>query len=123
MGSRRQVSKLRQEVVRLGRELAALQRQMLRPRRMVAGSLIERHLGTRHQKRRSAAFYLSYAEEGRTRLRYVPKAQVERMRGRVEAWQAFRAALRRWREVVEQMGGLLRALGEAQAQRPGEAGR
>jgi len=40
---------------------------------MLAASLVERHLGTRRSKRESAAFHLSWAREGRTRLRYVAK--------------------------------------------------
>lgn len=118
MSNRGIASRLRQQLARAGVELAALERQMLRARQMIAASLIERHLGTRHRKRASSAFYLSFAHEGRTRLSYVPKAEVEHVRMQVEAWQAYRAALRRWREVADKMAGLLRALGEAQADRP-----
>ena len=123
MAKRSQASKLRQEIARLGRELDALQEQMLRPHRMMAASLIERHLGTRNEKRASSAFYLSRAEQGRTRLTYVPKAELDRVRAQVEAWQAYRAALRRWREVSQEMEVLLRALGETQADSPGNRGR
>ena len=58
-------SRLRQEIGRLATERAGIERQMLRPVRMMAASLIKRHLGTHAQKRASAAFYLSHLKEGR----------------------------------------------------------
>jgi len=118
-----QASRLRQRIAQLGRELSALQSRLLRPRRMTAASLVERRLGTRERKRASTAFYLSYAEEGRTRLVHVPKDKVERVRSRVEAWRSFRTALRSWRETSVEMARLLRELGEAQAERPGKEDR
>lgn len=120
MRDRRRASRLRQQIARRGGELFALQEQMLRARRMIAASLVERHLGTADDKRASSAFYLSCATQGRTRLVYIPKAQVERVRVQVEAWRAYRAALQRWRALSQEMAGLLRELGEAQASRPGE---
>jgi len=119
MPDRRSASRLRQRIVRLGRELAALQERLLKPRRMIAASLIERRLGTRAEKRASTAFYLSSAEGGRTRLVHVSKDQVERVRERVEAWRSYRAGVRRWREVAALAAELLGALGEAQAERWG----
>ena len=117
MGDRGRASQLRQEIGRLARELSGLTQELLRPRRMIAGSLVERHLGTRHEKRASGAFYLSWAEKGRTHLAYVPKEEVEEVRRQVEAWKAYRQKLRRWGEGVERLWGLWRQLGEAQ--RPG----
>ena len=87
---------------------------------MIAASLIERHLGTHEHKRTSSAFYLSWAREGRTRLLYVPKASVRRVRVQVEAWRQYRAALRRWRELAGRMADLFRQLGQAQAEDPEE---
>jgi len=118
MSDRQQASRLRRRIAQLGRELVALQERLLRPRRMIAASLIERRLGTRAHKRASTAFYLSCAEQGRTRLIHVSKGRVERVRGRVEAWRSYRAGLRRWRRVSREMAGLLGVLGEAQAEHP-----
>lgn len=86
---------------------------------MMAASLIERHLGTRREKRASSAFYLSYVEGGRTRLIYVAKPKMDRVRAQVDAWKAYRAAVRRWRQLTEMMMELIGELGEAQARRPG----
>jgi len=120
MGDRTRASKLRQQIARLGAELAAIQEELLRPRQMIAASLIERHLGTQKQKRSSSAFYLSYAERGRTQLVYVPKAKLERVRAQVAAWQEYRAGVRRWRQVAATMLKLLGELGEAQRHDPRE---
>jgi len=118
----RLASTIRQELGRLRTERPLLERELLRRRRMLAASLIERHLGTRTQKRDSAAFYLSWASHGHTRLAYVPKDQVAACRERVAAWRQFRATLRRWRQVAGRMARLWRELGEAQADSPQERG-
>ena len=117
MGDRGRASELRQRIGRLARELSRLSQELLRPRRMRAASLVERHLGTRRQKRASGAYYLSWAEGGRTQWAYVPKEQVEEVGRQVEAWKEYRQTLRRWGEIVETLWGLWRELGEAQ--RPG----
>ena len=93
---------------------------MLRRRRMLPASLIERHLGTRQHKRASAAFYLSWAREGRTRMRHVPSGKVDRVRRLVESWQEWRALVRRWFKLTDQIGALLRQLGDGQAEDPEE---
>jgi len=113
-------SKLRQQIGRLAAELSAIEKALLRPRRMIAASLIERHLGTTKQKRASSAFYLSFAQDRRTRLVYVPKAEVGRVRELVDAWGEYRKGLRRFRQVALKMLKLLADLGECQARRPGE---
>jgi len=113
-------SRLRQQIGRLTAELSAIEKALLRPRRMIAASLIERHLGTTRQKRASTAFYLSFAREGRTRLVYVPKGEVGRVRELVDAWREYRKGLRRFRQVGLKMLKLLADLGECQAHRPGE---
>lgn len=118
MPDARHASKIRQQLARLATERLAIEEVLLRRRRMLSASLIERHLGTREQKRKSSAFYLSWARKGRTRLLYVPKARLGRVGEQVEAWREYRAALRRWRELAETMADLFGQLGEAQAQDP-----
>jgi hypothetical protein len=92
---------------------------LLGAQRMIAASLIERHLGTRSRRRAAAAFYLSRAEHGRTRLRYVPKNKLEGVRARTEAWRGYRQGVRRVRELGRKLVELLGRLGHAQADRPG----
>ena len=117
MSDRDRASRLRQEIARLGGEWRGVQEKMLRPRRMLAASLIERHLGTRDQKRASSAFYLSWSEGGKTVLRYVPQEHVTSRRAQVEAWREYRRLRRRCRQVAERLLELLERLGEAQALR------
>ena len=120
MPDARRASKIRQRLARLTAERSEIERRLLRRRRMIAASLIERHLGTREHKRKSSAFYLSWGREGRTRLLYVPKARLGRVGEQVEAWREYRAALRRWRVLAETMAALFRQLGESQARGPEE---
>ena len=115
-----QASAWRGELARLAAEVAALVRALLRRRRMVRASLIERHLGTSGRKRGAGAFYLSWAEGGRTRLVYVRRAQVPAVRAPVAAWREHRRLVRRLRRAAAQLAGVAEQLGAAQAERPGE---
>jgi len=112
-------SRLRQEIGKIREELIVLLDRLLGPRRMIAASLIERHLGRRSRRRASSAFYLSRAEGGRTRLTYVAKKKLEGVRGRTEGWRGYRQGVRRVRELGGKLVKLLGELGEAQAARPG----
>ena len=120
MSDRDRISRIRLEAHRLGREREALERGMLRAPRMLAASLIERHLGTREKKRASPAYYLSWSQGGRTRLRHVPKRVLGRVRRVVEAWRDYRRAQRRWSEISRRMERLWKELTEAQARPPEE---
>ena len=112
-------SRLRQEIAQWADEWNRVQERMLRPGRMIPASLIARHLGTRERKRASTAYYLSWAERGRTLLRHVAKEEVEGVRVKVEAWREYRQRLRRCRQVAERLLELLDQLGREQAERPG----
>jgi len=90
---------------------------------MIAASVIERHLGTHNQKRSSSAFYLSYAEGGRTRLIYVSKGKLGRVQAQVAAWKEYRTGVRRWRQAAATMVELLGELAEAQLRDPREGNR
>ena len=119
MANPRRASRLRQQIRSMSEEMISLMDRLLRPRRMIAASLIERHLGTSSRKRASSAFYLSRAEGGRTRLTYVPKKDLERIRAQTEAWREYRRGLRRVRELGHKLVELLGELGDAQADRRG----
>ena len=116
-------SQLRQRILKLASELLAVQKDLLRRRQMIAASLVERHLGSTEEKRSSSAFYLSFLEEGRTRLVYVPRDRLDAVRAQVEAWREYRAGVRRWRELSLAIYRLWRELGQAQAQDPGKGKR
>ena len=119
MNKRDRASRLRQEIGQLAAEWNGLQKRMLRPARMIPASLIARHLGTRQRKRASTAYYLSWAEGGRTILRHVAKEEVDRTRRKVEGWREYRQRLRRCRQIAGRLLELLDRLGQEQAERPG----
>jgi len=123
MGDRTHASRLRQQIARAAAELSSIQEGLLRPRQMIAASVIERHLGTHNQKRSSSAFYLSYAEGGRTRLIYVSKGKLGRVQAQVAAWKEYRTGVRRWRQAAATMVELLGELAEAQLRDPREGNR
>ena len=115
MGDMSKASELRQRIRRLVTERCRVEQELLRRRSMLRASLIERHLGTRTHKRRSGAWYLSWASGGRTRLRYVPRGRLEVVRRSVQSWREYRALQRRWRELTRETAELWRQLGAAEA--------
>jgi hypothetical protein len=120
MVERGRLSRLRQEIVRLAAQWSQLHQEMLRPGRMIPASLIARRLGTRERKRASTAYYLSWAQGGKTVLRHVAKEQVQAVCAGVQAWRAYRRRLRRCRQIARRLLELLDRLGREQAERPGE---
>ena len=118
MPDSQRASRIRQQIARLQPERASVEATLLRHRRMLAASLLARHLGTTAAKRTSVACYLSWARAGRTRLAYVPKDHLGRVRRLTDAWREYRTALRRWRALDGRLDALWAELGEAQAERP-----
>ena len=119
MTNRDRARRLRQEIGQLADEWNRVQKRMLRPGRMIPASLIARHLGTRERKRASTAYYLSWAERGKTILRHVAQEEVQAVRVKVQAWRAYRQRLRRCRQIAQRLLELLDQLGQEQAERPG----
>lgn len=118
MSANAPASRIRQRVAHLSAHRSHLERGLLRRRQMLAASLIQRHLGTRQQKRKSRAFYLSWAPQGRTILVYVPQGRIQRVRREVQAWREFRKLCRDWKKLGEQMSALFDQLGHVQARKP-----
>jgi len=123
MTDRHRASQIRQRILKLVAELLALQNELLRHRQMIPASLLERYLGSTEQKRPSCAFYLSFLQNGRTKLVYVPRDRLDAVSAKVKTWREYRAGVRRWRELSAQIYRLLRELGQAQAQDPGKGKR
>src|SRR3990172_6319663 len=105
---------LREERKRLEqRALWPGQTQLLR------GSLIERHLGSGEARRARGAWSLSLrGEDGTTRLRYVRREDLERLRRHVEAYRECRAAIRRLRVLGAQILEVLQSLARQQEATP-----
>jgi hypothetical protein len=77
-------------------------------------SLIERYLGSGSSRRSSPCWYVSSpAPGGGSRLRYVKKDDLARVREQVEAWRGHRAALARLREIADEVLAILREIAKA----------
>lgn len=97
-------ARARERLLVLRAERDRLERAVLRPADLVRGSLIERHLGTTEVKRAAPAFYVSVPREGGGgKMTYVRKADLARVRRAAEAYRERRQALRRLREVAEEI--------------------
>jgi hypothetical protein len=108
-------ARARERLLVLRAERERLERLVLRPADLVRGSLVARHLGTSEVKRATPAFYVSVPKEGGGgRLTYVRKDQLARVRRGAEAYRERRQALRRLRELSDEIFRELDALLAAQ---------
>jgi hypothetical protein len=95
-------ARARERLLVLRAERDRLERAVLRPADLVRGSLLERHLGTTDVKRTTPAYYVSVPKEGGGgRMTYVRRADLARVRRGTTAYRERRVALRRLRELAD----------------------
>jgi len=111
-------SRLRQQIVGLRSERARLEHQLLKRRRMLRATFVERYLSTGDGKRRTPAYYLSFLREGRTVQKYVRLQAVSKVRPKTQAWSEYYHLLARWVKLNQQLADVWRKLGQAQADEP-----
>jgi hypothetical protein len=92
-----------------------IEEQLLRRRRMLRASLIERYLGTADHKRAVPAYYLSFLQEGKTTLKYVRQSELLAVEPKARAWSEYRRLLAEWVKVVRRLEAAWRALGQVQS--------
>ena len=112
---RNRASRLRQVIAGLRAEQSRLELQLLRRRRMLRASWIERYLGTTEQKRAAPAYYLSFLDQGRTVLKYVRQSELLNIEPKTQAWREYGRLLAEWVKVVRRLERAWRALGQAQS--------
>ena len=111
-------SRLRQQLVGLRSERARLEHRLLKRRRMLRATFVERYLSVGDGKRKTPACYLSFLHEGRTVQKYVRLQTVSKVRPRTQAWSEYYHLLARWVKLHQQMADVWRELGQAQADEP-----
>jgi hypothetical protein len=111
-------SRLRQQLVGLRSERVRLEHQLLKRRRMLRATFVERYLSTGDGKRKTPAYYLSFLHEGRTVQKYVRLQTVSKVRPRTQAWSEYYHLLARWVKLNQQLADVWRELGQAQADEP-----
>lgn len=115
-------SKLRQKILQLDNRRRELLDRVLRPGPMVVGSLyqMKRKCGkpgckcTRGQLH--ASWYLSRAEQGRTKLSYIGRIVPNRLAERVRRYQRHQKFLARIRKIDTQISGHLNQLRDQRVQ-------
>ena len=110
-------SRLRQKIHSLREERHRLEEDLLAVRVLLRGPLIAHHTLSGGQRRRHPAFYLYRRQEGRKRLLYVRKADLERVRRLVEAYRRYRDGLRRLRLLGTEILTTFKALRDGQEDR------
>ena len=99
-------SRVRQRLCTLREERRRIEERLLEPTRLLRGSWVERYGIVGGYQRRTPAFYVSApSQDGRKRLFYVRKKELQRVRREVEAYREYRKALSRLdaldREILE----------------------
>lgn len=111
-------SRLRQQVAELRSQRARFEYRLLKRRRMLRATFVERYLSAGAGKRKTPAYYLSFLREGRTVQKYVRLGSVAKVRPRTEAWSEYYHLLARWVKLNQQLADVWRELGQAQAEEP-----
>lgn len=88
---------------------------------MVDACLVERYTLAGGKQRKTPAYYLSRKADGSTRLTYVRKDDLARVRAATEAWRAFSQAMARWMKLNDELAKLMRELGRRQIVGPTDA--
>ena len=111
-------SRLRQQIAELRSERARVESQLLKRRRMLRATFVERYLSVGDGKRKTPAYYLSFLREGRTVQKYVRLQTVSKIRPKTQAWSEYYHLLARWVKLNQQLADVWRELGQAQADEP-----
>ena len=107
-------SELRRHIASARRKRLRLEEDILRRRMMLDACLVERVALAGGKQRKTPAYYLSRKAEGKTKLIYVRKDELARVRKATEAWRAFSAGMTEWVKVTRELERLMRELGRAQ---------
>ena len=111
-------SRLRQQVARLRLQREALERRLLKRRRMLGATLIERYLGTGAAKRATPAYYLVFPWGAKQIQRYVRQEDLPRVMPKARAWSEYYHLVAQWVKLNQELAQTWRALGRAQTEEP-----
>ncbi|MEW6619453.1 MAG: hypothetical protein AB1422_08990 [bacterium] len=118
MKDRQMANQIRQKISRKLEEKQDMEKALLRHREMIMVCLIKRRLGTSAKKRSSSAYYLSGKISGKTKLKYVKKQELLRMKKETSQWCEFNRYLTKWWKISNEVRELFRELGKAQSKEP-----
>ena len=105
---------LRQQIASLQLRRRSLESKLLQPRSLLAGSLVERYLGSGAKRRSSPAYYVSRSVQGRSHLTYVRKESLAAVRQQCEAHRSFQQTLLEWQQLTDELAQLWGRLRQSQ---------
>jgi len=108
-------SELRHKILQLKANREQIEKILIkRHYPMINASLLKRYLGTRIKKRKTPAYYLCWAEEGKIRMEYVRLKDLEKTSHKTKKWQEFSQAMSKWVKISLDLEKIFRQLGIAQ---------
>lgn len=108
-------SQLRQQIARLRVRREHIELRLLKRRRMLRATLIERYLGSGDKKRKTPAYYLAYVSGGKTIHQYIKQDELSRKAPSARAWGEYYHLVADWVKLNQELAEAWRALGQAQA--------
>ena len=107
--------RLRGQIRTLQAERRLLESKLMQPQAMLAASLVERFLRAGDCPRHSPAYYLSRSAQGRSKLTYVKKEELDAVRLQCAVYRAFQQNLRAWRRATAALQQRWKQLQQAQS--------
>src|ERR1700757_4821512 len=104
---------LRAQIRTLQVQRRAVESKLRQPQSMLAAGLVERFLKASDGKRRSPAYYRSGSQQGRSKLSYVKKEDLPRVRQPCAAYRAFQQNLKHGRPLTGSLESLWKPLLQA----------
>lgn len=112
--NREAASRQRQLLHGLRRERDAIEDQLLDCRDLLRGSLVAHTILRGGYRRRQPAFYLARVKDGRRRMIYIKKPDLESVRRQVDRNRSYQIGLRRLRVLAREIFEALEELRESE---------
>jgi hypothetical protein len=107
-------SRIRKAILDLRQERHGIEEELLECRELLRGCLVAHTILRGGYRRRQPAFYLYRVDEGRRRMIYVKKPDLEKARRQVEAYRRYQKGLRRLRRLARDIVESFKELRESE---------
>jgi hypothetical protein len=105
------ISKIKSKIAYLVRKRRSCEKYLLARHKMINASFVQMRTLAGGKKRKTPAYYLSAKIDGKTKLKYIKKDDVELVRKRATSWKYYSLNLSEYVKISKEIEGLFRKLG------------
>ncbi len=105
------ISKIKSKIRYLMTEIGSYERYLMARHRMIDASLVEMKTLAKKRQRKTSAYYLSRKVDGKTKLKYVKKDDMDIVTRRATAWKYYSHNLSEYVKKSKEIESLFRKLG------------